>query len=41
MINILEKKNNLEIVFGNYNFTNEYGEKIGTDKKYDYKERTN
>lgn len=41
MVKVLEKLNKIEIVFGNYNFTNEAGEKLGIDKKYDFRQRLN
>lgn len=41
MIQIFEKKPKYEIVFGNYNFVNEEGIKLGVDKKYDYLSRRN
>lgn len=41
MIKIFEKKPKYEIVFGNYNFVNEEGIKLGVDKKYNYLSRRN
>ena len=41
MVDVLEKNNKYEIVFGNYNFVNEKGFKLGIDKKYDYFKRLN
>lgn len=41
MVDVLERNPKKEIVFGNYNFVNEDGVKLGTDKKISFLKRIN